>query len=171
MKENIQRRRKSARLPSSAEALRAHAIALWRRGERDAALELRKDDEQLLWELSGVLNRLGKFDEVVRLLEKRDFDEIRDDLYLELVHAENKLYAFARARELLAAHEFIPCEGGEPAVTSRCIEAMSGLWNDTTLAAWEAAKSVRDGGYFATPPSLTPTSTLPSSPAASTTMR
>ena len=137
------------------EAKRGLAIYHWRRGEREKALELLREAfqsapeagrEQLMWELSLCYNRCGKYNEVIALLGERR-GELRDDTYLELVHAYNKLGEYETALGLLAEHEFIPCEGGEPAVTSRYIEASLGIaggrLGDGDIAG--ALKAYRDG--------------------------
>ncbi len=115
------------------EAKRDLALYRWRKGEVSDALALlreayaAKPDEQLLWELTGCLNRVGQYEEVVSLMENADPDTVRDDLFLEYVHANNKLGRYEKALALLLSHDFIPCEGGEPAVTTRYIEAVGSI--------------------------------------------
>ena len=54
---------------------------------------------------------------------RRSVMALRDDTYLQGVQAANRAGRFAYALELLEAHEFIPCEGGEHAVADEYLLA------------------------------------------------
>ncbi len=122
---------------SGANALRAVAICLWRRGDRQGAIEkLHKahhdepGSEQLLFELVYLLNKdLRSVEEVEQIIQEADFDlkVARDDICVELAKAYNRCGCYKKALETLEGHNFIPCEGGENAVASQYIAALNGL--------------------------------------------
>ena len=89
------------------------------------ALELRPHDPQLIFELNYLLQLLNRpSNERLELLQQNMTQvERRDDLYMELVRGYEQRGDCARAIELLKAHTFTPCEGGEHALVELWIFA------------------------------------------------
>lgn len=65
--------------------------------------------------------------DVQKRLSKEDPITLRDDILLEWIHACNKLNHPEEAHALFTQHRFVPCEGGESAVTSRYLETTYAL--------------------------------------------
>ena len=124
------------------EGKRNAAVALWKLGDRRGALEklraaakLIPDDDQILWELFRVENRLcAPTDDAEELLSGR---KIRDDICTEYAIALCRRGEAEEAVKLMESHEYIPCEGGEGAVADAWILANSTL----------ADRFFSDGGY------------------------
>ncbi len=95
-------------------------------GYLDEALRRNPHDEQLLYEKALVLFRTGEGPEAV--LAMLDGEKpTRDDLILEKIRALNLAGCYEEALAALAAHDFIPCEGGEHAVAEQYIFACHAL--------------------------------------------
>ncbi len=111
------------------DAKRNLAVWHWHEGRKEDAVKqlasaLEKDSTpQLLYEWANTANRCGMYDAVITVLSKEDPETLRDDILLELVHACNKTGNHGDAYRLMMLHRFVPCEGGESAVTSRYLEA------------------------------------------------
>ena len=109
--------------PKFPTALRNLALAAYnKQGKKDLALEylekafsLDTTDARVLMELDQLYKISGKpFNDRLALLEKYPrLVESRDDLYLERVTLYNNLRQYDKARQLLAARQFHPWEGGE----------------------------------------------------------
>lgn len=87
--------------------------------ERNLALELQGEDAKkrfLIWNSAGKLAAR------------------RDDLFLQGVHAANQASEWRCALTLLKDHEFIPCEGGEHAVSEEYLFANFALGLSAMLA-------------------------------------
>ncbi len=75
---------------------------------------------QLLYETAVLMDKLGRpAAEKIALLEKDPQLLRRDDLLTELAKAYNQNGQPGRALEILAAHTFVPCEGGEHAIADQ----------------------------------------------------
>ena len=111
------------------DALRNLALWNWRKGRTEKAVELLETalaktfSPQLLLEWANTANRCGMYDKVRERLSAENPVTLRDDILLEWIHACNKLGLAEEAYGLLMKHRFVPCEGGESAVTSRYLEA------------------------------------------------
>ncbi len=111
------------------DARRNLAIWHWREGRGESAVELLESalvespSPQLLLEWANTANRCGMYEKVRDRLWAEDPVTLRDDILLEWIHACNKLALPEEAYTLLMKHRFVPCEGGESAVTSRYLEA------------------------------------------------
>jgi len=118
------------------EALRCSAVYRYRIGGYAGAvgmlrkaLGMNPGNEQLIFELAYVLNRTGAVpDDVVSeiLANVPDIKTARDDIVMELVGAYNRSGRFEEALNALD-RRFIPCEGGEGAVSSRYMAARHGI--------------------------------------------
>lgn len=118
------------------EALRCSAVYRYRIGGYAGAvgmlrkaLGMNPGNEQLIFELAYVLNRTGAApDDVVSeiLANVPDIKTARDDIVMELVGAYNRSGRFEEALNALD-RRFIPCEGGEGAVSSRYMAARHGI--------------------------------------------
>jgi tetratricopeptide (TPR) repeat protein len=73
---------------------------------------------QLLFELNYLMQLLNQpFSARLELLESNiETVRLRDDLYMELVRVHNQLGDCGKSVQLLNAHTFTPCEGGEHAL-------------------------------------------------------
>ncbi|RRB00861.1 DUF5107 domain-containing protein [Larkinella rosea] len=91
------------------------------RAALETAFALDTTDARVLMELDQLYKKLNyPHDERLALLEKHlTATEDRDDLYLERVTLYNQLGNYQKARELLAARQFHPWEGGEGKVVSQ----------------------------------------------------
>ncbi len=78
------------------------------------ALELHPDDEQLIYELA-LISPDPKY--TVDLITSHKFT--RDDVFIELSRAYNKLGEYNKALETLMSHVFVACEGGEHAIADQ----------------------------------------------------
>ena len=113
----------------TSDAKRNLAIWHWHEGRTTEAVALltsaltEDHTPQLLWEWANTANRCGMYDSVIARLSEEDPVTVRDDILLEWVHACNRSGANEEAYRLMMLHRFVPCEGGESAVTSRYIEA------------------------------------------------
>lgn len=81
----------------------------------EKAFALDETDARVLMELDQLYKKLNKPPEQrLAFLEKHlSLVESRDDLYLERVTLYNQLGAYQKAKDLIAAHQFHPWEGGE----------------------------------------------------------
>ena len=116
------------------------------------ALELNPDDPQLIFEMNYLMQLLNRpFADRLELLERYPAQvEKRDDLYMELVRVHNQLGNCEKAIELLQAHTFTPCEGGEHALVELWIFAHFKLGREAMQAgndAW-ALEYFRSGQVF-----------------------
>ncbi|MEP7141404.1 MAG: DUF5107 domain-containing protein, partial [Ferruginibacter sp.] len=87
----------------------------------EKAFALDSSDARILMELDQLYKKLNK-DHVTRLafLESHmNLVEQREDLYLERITLYNQLGKYARAKELIAAYQFHPWEGGEGKVVGQ----------------------------------------------------
>ncbi len=120
-----------------ASTARCLAVYDWRMGDREAAIKLLKSaftldpqSEQLLYELFYTMNQnksdIGEFEKYFKL-SCQNIETVRDDIAVEFAKAYNRCGKFEQAAEILAAHSFTPCEGGEGAVTSQYMAAWFGL--------------------------------------------
>ena len=83
----------------------------------EKALELSPKNEQLIYEISLVMGKLGiSPSERVDFILKNCGGSMRDDICLELSRAYNQGGDYKAALVTLANHTFVPCEGGEHAV-------------------------------------------------------
>lgn len=111
------------------DAKRNLAVWHWHEGRKEDAVKLlasalEKDSApQLLYEWANTANRCGMHDAVITGLSKEAPEILRDDILLELVNACNRTGNHGEAYRLMMLHRFVPCEGGESAVTSRYLEA------------------------------------------------
>lgn len=121
---------KSIRLDDSfATPYRNLAIAYFnKRNDRQKALqylekafELDDSDARVLMELDQLYKILNRpFEERLNLLENYEhLVEQRDDLYIERITLYNNLHQYNKSKELLAARQFHPWEGGEGKVTGQ----------------------------------------------------
>jgi tetratricopeptide (TPR) repeat protein len=119
------------------QALRNLAVARFKEQPNDPTvsqllLQAREKDPdhlQLCYEYLKVLE-LQKVESQVRLQAWKKLGTVvnlRDDLYLQGVHAANEARQWQEALDLLKAHEFIPCEGGEHAIANEYLLANLGL--------------------------------------------
>lgn len=104
------------------EGTRGSAVCLWKLGRKNEALEKLRaavermpDDDQVLWELFRVENRLvASTGDAEKLLMNRK--RIRDDICTEYAVALCRRGEPDRAVTIIEGHEYVPCEGGEGAV-------------------------------------------------------
>ena len=87
------------------------------------ALSLSPGNEQLVFESSHVMAKLGIAPEERAAFIGAPCNATRDDIVLELAHALNQSGGSDRALALLGSHSFIPCEGGEHAVAAQFLFA------------------------------------------------
>lgn len=89
------------------------------------ALELQPHNPQLIFELNYLMQLLNSpFAERLELLQQNMAQiEKRDDLYMELIRVHDQMGNCVKAIELLKAHTFTPCEGGEHALVELWIFA------------------------------------------------
>ena len=89
------------------------------------ALELQPHNPQLIFEMNYLMQLLNRpFIKRLELLQQHMAQvEKRDDLYMELVRVHDQMGNCAKAIELLKAHTFTPCEGGEHALVELWIFA------------------------------------------------
>ncbi|WP_421828002.1 DUF5107 domain-containing protein [Larkinella sp.] len=87
----------------------------------ETAFSLDTADARVLMELDQLYKKLNyPHEERLAFLEKHlDTTEERDDLSLERITLYNQLGAYEKARDLLAARQFHPWEGGEGKVVSQ----------------------------------------------------
>ena len=82
----------------------------------EKAIKLSPKNQQLVYETAFVMGKLGiDPKERIKFIEKNVGKEVRDDIYLEWARAYNQNDEPEKALELLASHNFVPCEGGEHA--------------------------------------------------------
>lgn len=95
----------------------------------EKAFELDSSDARILMELDQLYKITGKsFEERLQRLEKYPaLVTTRDDLYLEKITLYNSLGRFEEARQLLAARQFHPWEGGEGKVVGQFLLSHIGL--------------------------------------------
>ena len=114
--------------PDCVQALRALAICcyshLGRRGEvlplLQRALTAKPGDPQLVFEIAYVMPRLGVQPQQKAAFIRANMPENpRDGLLVELAQAENLSGHPRAALDVLLAHAFVPCEGGEHAVAEQ----------------------------------------------------
>lgn len=111
------------------EGKRNAAVCLWKLGQKQEALEKLKaaaeqlpDNDQILWELFRVENRLGApTEDAESLLAKKK--RIRDDICTEYAMALCRKDEPEKAVARMAGHDYVPCEGGEGAVADAWILA------------------------------------------------
>lgn len=85
-------------------------------------IEIRPQDQELVYETVVLMNKLGcEAEEKVRLITSHRIT--RDDILTELAKAYNRMGEPDRALEVLGAHEFVPCEGGEHAIADQYMYA------------------------------------------------
>ena len=138
------------------EGTRGAAVCLWKLGRKNEALEKLRaaaermpDDDQVLWELFRVENRLvASTGDAERLLMNRK--KIRDDICTEYAVALCRRGEPDRAVTIMEGHEYVPCEGGEGAVADAWILANrmladrafgEGLY-ETALGLYEKAETL-----------------------------
>lgn len=138
------------------EGTRGSAVCLWKLGRKNEALEKLRaaaermpDDDQVLWELFRVENRLGaSTGDAEKLLMNRK--RIRDDICTEYAVALCRRGESDRAVTIMEGHEYVPCEGGEGAVADAWILANrmladrafgEGLY-ETALGLYEKAETL-----------------------------
>ncbi|AEV29425.1 hypothetical protein SpiGrapes_1618 [Sphaerochaeta pleomorpha str. Grapes] len=132
------------------QALRNLAITRFKKKSDDPTvpqllLQARKKDPehlQLLYEYLRVLELQGS--ECQFRLETwksmGNLVTLRDDIYLQGIRAANQAKQWGEALELLKAHDFIPCEGGEHAIANEYLLANLGLgFEDLYKKDWDQA--------------------------------
>ena len=87
----------------------------------ETAFSLDPTDARVLMELDQLYKKMNKgHRERLKLLEEHiDLVQKRDDLYLERVTLYNQLGKHAKAKQLIAAYQFHPWEGGEGKVVGQ----------------------------------------------------
>lgn len=113
-------------VPEEPEALRNLAVACFSHLSREQealslmkkAMDIRPEDEQLLYETAVLMDKLGTDPaEKITLLAGRQTK--RDDLLVELAKAYNQSFQPDMALEIMMSHDFVPCEGGEHAIADQ----------------------------------------------------
>ena len=80
------------------------------------------DDMQLLYEYVCLMDKMGTDPrQKIEVLRAHNFT--RDDLFTELAKAYNQAFAPEKALQVLAEHDFVPCEGGEHAIADQYLFA------------------------------------------------
>lgn len=81
-------------------------------------VRMRPQDQELVYETVVLMNKLGcEPEEKVQLITSHVIT--RDDILTELAKAYNQMDEPDQALEVLASHEFVPCEGGEHAIADQ----------------------------------------------------
>ena len=111
----------------------AYYSHLDRRGEvlplLEKALALAPGDEQLVYEMSHVMAKLGTApaERAAFISDQCQTGLTRDDIVLQRASALNQMDRSEQVLELLRAHSFVPCEGGEHAVAEQYLFAHHNL--------------------------------------------
>ena len=107
------------------------------------ALAASPDDPRLFYEFDLLEKRVGTPPEqrLARLEQRLDLVAQRDVLWLERVALYNQLGEPEKALELLAAHSFLPWEGGEAAIADQYATAQL-LLGRSALAAGDAGRAL-----------------------------
>ena len=132
------------------DSLRNTAICLWKLGDKNEAFRKLKlsyeksHDPQLLHEVIHVSNLLGKpsFDELEPLIADDLKKPLRDDTVTVLAACLNRSGRHSDAKRLLESHNYVPCEGGEGAVSDVWINANKAL-ADEKFAAGDYESALR----------------------------